>query len=160
MCLAKQGQPLVWGPSFIDKGPWKIPSLKKRSSNEIINVVELMMNGRERDRRGRALCGGGEERCFISHAFSSQSLSQLQTPGLSALSLSLHVSLSLSRCLSLSLSLCLARSLSLSLTHTLPLNVSSFYRPLFACLPFWRFGYLSPSTPGGGLCCLDCWCFG
>lgn len=46
MCLAKQGQPLVHCPSFIDKGPGKCAGKKK--TNEIINVVELMMNGNKK----------------------------------------------------------------------------------------------------------------
>lgn len=46
VCLAKQGQPLVHCPSFIDKGPGKCARGKK--TNEIINVVELMMNGNKK----------------------------------------------------------------------------------------------------------------
>lgn len=52
VCLAKQGQPLVHCPSFIDKGPGKCTEIKnkknKKRPNEIINVVELMMNGNKK----------------------------------------------------------------------------------------------------------------
>lgn len=50
MYLAKQGQPLVHCPSFIDKGPGKCVGgeKKKKKTNEIINVVELMMNGNKK----------------------------------------------------------------------------------------------------------------
>lgn len=51
VCLAKQGQPLVRCPSFIDKGPGKYVGGergKKKKTNEIINVVELMMNGNKK----------------------------------------------------------------------------------------------------------------
>lgn len=50
VCLAKQGQPLVRCPSFIDKGPGKYVGgeREKKKTNEIINVVELMMNGNKK----------------------------------------------------------------------------------------------------------------
>lgn len=50
VCLAKQGQPLVHCPSFIDKGPGKYVGGErgKKKTNEIINVVELMMNGNKK----------------------------------------------------------------------------------------------------------------
>lgn len=46
-------------------------------------------------RKGWALCGAGERRCFISHAVSSHPLLELQTPGLLALSSAHHQDLPL-----------------------------------------------------------------
>lgn len=80
VCLVKQGQPLVRCPSFIDNGSGKMRGKKLMKLSAFLNKWWMGI------RKGWALSGAREKRCFISHAVSSHPLLELQTPGLSSLS--------------------------------------------------------------------------